>query len=140
MAEVLGIASSVAGLISLADVVVTKGYKFIKDTKDAEETVRKIVHEVNMVYGVLHSLRSVAFSLEEERGGTDPSLQIYWIEESFQTLESVRKALDKTTPSIPVSKLEKFKWPLKKSESKELLVEVQRHKATLTLAISATEM
>jgi hypothetical protein len=43
MAEVIRVASSVAGLMTLADVVVRRGYKFINDVREAGETARKIV-------------------------------------------------------------------------------------------------
>jgi hypothetical protein len=42
MADVLGVAASVAGLMTIADVIVRKGFKFIKDVKDAEKSVEKL--------------------------------------------------------------------------------------------------
>jgi hypothetical protein len=59
--------------MSLANVVVRRGYKFIKDVKEANETVRKIVEEVKTLSGVLHSLSNVVKRLEEEDSGHDPT-------------------------------------------------------------------
>ncbi|KAF7941903.1 uncharacterized protein EAE97_006740 [Botrytis byssoidea] len=66
MAEALGIASSIAGLVSLADTVVRLGYKYIRDVKDAERSVQNLVKEVNSLSGVLHSLENVAQALEAQ--------------------------------------------------------------------------
>jgi uncharacterized protein YoxC len=139
MAEVIGVASSVAGLMTLADVVVRRGYKFIKDVREADETVRKIVEEVNNLSGVLHSLSNVVERLEEEDSHHDPSTQIHYIESCYQTLTKLRGLFDEAVPEVPLSKSEKFRWPLKKPHTKELLVQIERHKATMTLAMSARE-
>jgi hypothetical protein len=140
MAEVIGVASSVAGLMTLADVVVRRGYKFIRDVREADETVRKIVEEVNSLSGVLHSLSNVVERLEEEHSRHDPSTQIHYIESCYQTLTKLRGLFDEAVPEAPLSKSEKLRWPLKKSHTKDLLVEIERHKATMTLAMSAREM
>jgi hypothetical protein len=140
MAEVIGVASSVSGLMTLADIVVRRGYKFIKDVREADETVRKIVDEVNNLSGVLHSLSNVVERLEEEDSRHDPSTQIHYIESCYQTLAKLRDLFDGAMPEAPLSKSEKLRWPLKKSHTKELLVEIERHKATMTLAMSAREM
>jgi hypothetical protein len=66
MAEALGVVASVAGLISLADIVVGRGYKFLKAIKDAEKSIKSLVHEVNVLSGVLHSLSNTIQLLEED--------------------------------------------------------------------------
>ena len=43
MAEALGVAASIAGLITIADIVVRRGYEFIKLVKGAGETVEKVM-------------------------------------------------------------------------------------------------
>lgn len=67
MAEGLGVAASVAGLIQLADIVVGRGYKFIKAVKDAEKSVKSLVHETNTLSGVLHSLSNNHSALRSRR-------------------------------------------------------------------------
>lgn len=73
MAEVIGVADSVKGLVTIADAIVRKGFKFIKDVKDAENSAEKLVEEVNNLSGVLHSLNNVVERLEEDDGNIDPS-------------------------------------------------------------------
>ncbi|TVY84196.1 hypothetical protein LSUE1_G001536 [Lachnellula suecica] len=142
MAEGLGVAASIAGLISLADIVVGKGYKFIKTVKDAEKSVKSLVHEVNILSGVLHSLSNTIQLLEVDEGdaGFDPTTQVHYIEACYQTLSQIQQQFEAALPSTPLSKGAKIKWPLKISRTQELLADIQRHKTTMGLAMNATEM
>ncbi|KAH9208786.1 hypothetical protein DL95DRAFT_345079, partial [Leptodontidium sp. 2 PMI_412] len=140
MAEGLGVAASIAGLLTIADVVVRKGYKFIKNVKEAEESVTKLVEEVNNLSGALHSLNNIIERLEEDHTSFDPSTQIHCIESCYKTLTKIQGHFDQAVPSTPLSKGDKIRWPLKNSQMKELLVEIERHKATMTLAMTAKEM
>jgi len=140
MAEVLGVAASVAGLMTIADAIVRKRFKFIKDVKDAEKSVQKLVEEVNNLSGVLHSLNNVVERLEEDRQNIDPSTQIHYIESCYKTLMKIQGHFDEAMPAAPMSRGSMLRWPLQKSHTKELLVEIERHKATMTLAMTAREM
>jgi len=142
MAEALGVAASVAGLISLADIVVGRGYKFLKAIKDAEKTVKSLVHEVNVLSGVLHSLSNTIHLLEEDENEAnfDPTTQVHYIESCYQTLSQLQRSFEAALPPIPFSTGQKIRWPLKQSETKELLADIQRHKSTMILAMNATEM
>jgi len=142
MAEVLGVAASVAGLISLADIVVGRGYKFLRTIKNAEKTVKSLVHEVNVISGVLHSLSNTIQLLEEDEdmANFDPTTQVHYIEACYQTLLQIQCSFEAALPTSPLSIGQKIRWPLKLSETKELLADVQRHKSTIVLAMSATEM
>lgn len=140
MAEALGVAASVAGLITLADVVVRRGYAFMKEVKGAEETVKKLVDEVNILFGTLHSLKNVVERLEEDVANPDPTMQVHWIEPCHQTLERIRKLLLEAMEGDSMSRIERFKWPLKQSATRDLLKDVERHKSTMMMAMSAKEM
>jgi uncharacterized protein YoxC len=140
MAEVLGIADSVKGLTTIADAIVRKGFRYMKDVKDAEKTVEKLVEEVNNLSGVLHSLNNVVERLEEDDPDVDPATQIHYIESCYKTLKKIQDLFDEAVPTAPLSKRDRLKWPLKKERTKELLVEIGRHKSTMILAMTAREM
>lgn len=142
MAEGLGVAASIAGLIQLADIVVGRGYKFIKAVKNAEKSVQSLVHETNTLSGVLHSLCNTIQLLEEdeEDSNFDPTTQVHYIESCYQTLSQIQRHFEVALPSTPLSTVDKIRWPLKQSQTKELLADIQRHKSTMGLAMSATEM
>ncbi|KAH6714163.1 hypothetical protein BKA61DRAFT_56426 [Leptodontidium sp. MPI-SDFR-AT-0119] len=140
MAEALGVAASISGLITIADIVVRRGYAFIKDVKDAGENVEKLVLEVNLLFGILHSLKIVVEQLEQDASNLDPTMQIHWIEPCYQTLLKIQTHLQKAMAGESMTSTEKMKWPLRKSATKELLGEIERHKLTITVALSMREM
>ena len=51
--DAISIAASIAGLITLADIIVVRGYKYIKDVKNAEISVATLIDEVNKLSGIL---------------------------------------------------------------------------------------
>lgn len=142
MAEVLGLAASVAGLLSLADIVVGRGYKFIKAVKDADATVKSLVMEVNTLSGILHSLNNTIQLLKEDEKDTsfDPTIQVHYIEACYQTLTQIHRNLEATLPASPINTRHKICWPLKQPQTQELLRDMERHKSTMSLAMNATEM
>ncbi|KAM0126050.1 hypothetical protein ACHAO1_010288 [Botrytis cinerea] len=139
MAEVLGIASSIAGLVSLADTVVRLGYKYIRDVKDAEESVQSLVKEVNNLSGVLHSLENVAQALEAQDTPVHSSNKIINLHSCQITLEKITKQLEKAIPEVK-STSQKLKWPFKKAAISELLKEIQNHKSTMMMALNTQQM
>ncbi len=62
----LSISTGVAGLITLAELVLGRGFKLAKTLKNADQEVTKLIAEVTSLYGVLHSLRLVALRFEGE--------------------------------------------------------------------------
>ena len=64
MAEALGVASSIAGLISLAEVIVFKASRYCSFVKSARSDIRELLIEVQSLYGVLNSLKLLATCLE----------------------------------------------------------------------------
>ncbi|KAK0120227.1 hypothetical protein ONS95_011633 [Cadophora gregata] len=140
MAEALGVAARVAGLITIADIVVRRGYEFIKLVKDAGETVEKVICEVNWLLGMLHSLQNVARRLEGDARTLDPTMQIKWIEPCYQTLSKIQSHQEKAMAGDTMTRMEKIKWPLRQSATRELLEEIERHKSNIALAMNAKEM
>ena len=140
MTEVIGVAASVAGLITIADLIVRTGYKYINSVKGAEKSIKRLIQEVNNLSGVLHSLKNLIQHLEENQARHDPTIQIHCVESCYQTLSKIQEHLNEAVPSTPNSAFDKLKWPISGSRAKELLTEIERHKSTMSLAIGAEEM
>ncbi|KXH52550.1 hypothetical protein CSIM01_09131 [Colletotrichum simmondsii] len=66
MADPLSIAASIAGLLSLADIVFLRLSKYIKSVKNAEKEISDLCKEVNLVGGTVNMLSRLANSLEVE--------------------------------------------------------------------------
>ncbi|KAH9209438.1 hypothetical protein DL95DRAFT_372197, partial [Leptodontidium sp. 2 PMI_412] len=144
MADPLSIAGSIAGLITIADVVIRNGYKYIAAVKGADKAVVSLVQETNSLVGVLHSLRNVAEGLE---GGNVPFLattQVHHIESCFRTLKKIQTLLDKfeisKSKDLIHRSVQHLKWPLAESQTKSLASEVSGHRETLALALNADEI
>jgi hypothetical protein len=144
MADGLSIAASIAGLISIADIIVRRGYKYVKAVKEADKSVKALIDEVNSLSGILHSLRNVAETLQDDKIAFEPTTQIHYVEECYQTLQKVQKLLEEEDPVAGEGRFDstkrRLKWPISGSHIKELLSEVEKQKATMTLAMSADEM
>ena len=64
--EALGVASGTAGLIALAEIIATKGYKYYARAKGARSEINDFVLEIQRLYAVLNQLRLLAICLEDE--------------------------------------------------------------------------
>ncbi|KAL8760737.1 MAG: hypothetical protein Q9184_003095 [Pyrenodesmia sp. 2 TL-2023] len=142
MADPLTIATSIAGLVTLADLVFGRIFQYAKGVKEASNDIFRLSSEVGALYGILNTLRLVACQLEDEafRSATRP----YHLYSCTQTLEKLKAILDKDSTSCVHSQRvksikRKLHWPFKASEVKSLLAEIERHKATLGLALNADD-
>lgn len=144
MADGLSVAASVAGLVQIADVVVRRGYRYIREVKNAEKSVEQLIDEVNKLSGVLHSLKNVAERCEDDKMEIDPTAQIHHIEACLKTLQLVDTHLEHSNPATKAMGMDsiksKLKWPLNKSKVKELMLEVEKHKSVMSLAMTASSM
>ena len=66
MTDPLSISASIAGLMTIADIVIRNGYKYIKAVRESDKAVASLINEVNSLSGTLHSLRNIAEGLEGE--------------------------------------------------------------------------
>ncbi|KAL8723621.1 MAG: hypothetical protein Q9181_007245 [Wetmoreana brouardii] len=177
MAEPLSFVASIIAVATLAENVVTKGYRYIKAVKNCPEHVRNLVAEVDVLCGILSRL---AKFLRHSRGLTpqktaklsrkvhsvdhfalDPAEALEppdFIRECQKSLEKIQDILNgfgrqDNRSSHPSSLLNRFSrlkipasqrlelkdlgWPLALSETMELIQELERHKATCTIALAA---
>ena len=123
-------AASVAGLVTLADVILRRLYKYGSGVRDAPEEIKKLIAETSIFYGFLQSLKLVAEEISNEQ-----SLQVVhlpFIQTCQKALEKVKTELDKH--QSPVGR---WKWPLSSEKTKRLLEDIERQKSTLSLALTA---
>ncbi|PMD16833.1 hypothetical protein NA56DRAFT_752812 [Hyaloscypha hepaticicola] len=103
MSDHLSVAASIAGLITIADIVYLESddYKF------------------------------------------NPATQIHYVNACQKSLLRIQEQLDAADPTSTsgATKLKKkLKWPFEKHKTEELLADIEKHKATMTLAMSADQM
>ncbi len=88
MADPLSIAASIAGLVSLADVVVTKGYKYIKAVKECEQEVRSLIVNVDVLCGILKRLELLSEKRQEDEDEDEDENEDEWDE-----VENMKKGM-----------------------------------------------
>jgi len=144
MTDPLSISASIAGLMTIADIVIRNGYKYIKAVRESDKAVASLINEVNSLSGTLHSLRNIAEGLEGENVPFISTTQVHHVESCYRTLRKINELLDKfelsKTKSLVERATQRLKWPLTHSETKNLASEVARHRETLNLALNADEM
>ncbi|KAG4254481.1 hypothetical protein FPRO04_11437 [Fusarium proliferatum] len=144
MADPLSLAASIAGLISLADVIFRTTYKFVRAAKDAKDEIQSLLDEINNLSSVLRRLEALASDLEDEGQSFDPTLRNHYLNHCYKTFNKIESRVKKASESFKKSKLDgivrQLKWPFSSSETKELLTELSRHKETISVALLADSM
>ena len=137
MTDPLSVSASISGLVTLADIVFRRTYKYVKAVKKSSKDITALSTEIGALYGILSSLQLVSRQLEDEI--FESTTRVHHIHSCYQTLEEVKLILDKDdTSSLHDQRLEtvkrKLRWPFTSSEVKNLIAEIERHKTTLGLA------
>ncbi|KAK8112255.1 uncharacterized protein PG998_008712 [Apiospora kogelbergensis] len=135
MADPLSIASGIAGLVTLADIVFDRLMKYAKSVKNAEKEIRRLANEVIQLDGTLTSLSKLADALQN--GTFDGRFRIHHIQACNDTLQEILAALNKYDSSIA---LRNAMWPFTTRRIEEFIKDLSRHKDTITFALSADSM
>jgi hypothetical protein len=143
MGDPVSISASIAGLITTADIVFRRTFKYIKAVKGAQKEIAALSTEITGLFGILNGLHLVARQLEGE--AFESISRAHHIYSCQQTLEKIKSLLEESDPSLlqdqPVQSVKrKLRWPFSASETRGLIAEVERHKSTLSLALTADGM
>lgn len=138
MAEVLGIVSSLVGIIQLAGqlAILTQGY--IGGVKRASQDITGLLNELESFGKVLCALKDYIETKPEsaallELDGPDGPLRGCARElEMLQAKLIPREGLKGMFDSL--------KWPLKEAETQGYILQFERHKSLFTLALSVDHM
>ena len=139
--EAVATASSIAGLIGLADIVVQHGLRYIKDAKDANTTITSLLREVtslraalNQVEYVMNQFRQAQLEFKVEEQPNDDDL-----ESLRKTLSEIQTSLHENLPSEADNPLRsmgrRMLWPFKSSQTKEFTAKIERHKSAISLLL-----
>ena len=139
MTDPLSVSASIAGLITFAEIIFCRTYKYAKAVRGAPREISALSSEINALYGTLQRLQLVTCQFEEEL--FDSTVRIEYLHCCSQTLEKVRVKLGEADPpGLETQRFEKtkrkLKWPFTSSEVKILISEIGRHKQTLDLALN----
>lgn len=140
----LDVAASIAGLISIADLLFSRTFKYTKTARNASKDIEKLANSIRSLTQLLHGLHLILLELEEESPETN--FRLHHINSCSTTLTRIREKLDKNgydagpdeahPPKAKLSLLHKLKWPYSCSETKELVLEIERHMGVINVALS----
>ncbi|CAG9989664.1 unnamed protein product [Clonostachys byssicola] len=142
MADPLSVSASIAGIISLADIVFRYVFRYARAAAGAKDEIQALSAEIHDLGGVLRNLDALCRTLEAEPNqGFDPSLRLHCLFQIQGTFDKIEKKLKRPTEAFnkrakPTELREKLKWPFTSSDTKDLLAKLSRYKETLTLAAS----
>jgi ankyrin repeat protein len=132
----LSISASIAGLVTLADVVIDRTYKTIITCKNAGPDAQRLLEETTALIGTLKALDNLGQNDSHHLESQLPSAQVTGCRD---ILLKVREKLDKANPNGQ-NTLVKIKrtllWPITKAETDKILESMERYKATFSLCLS----
>ena len=144
MAEALSVAGSIAGLVSIADVVFRRIYHYVKTVSNAEKEVLRLKEEVGNLTGVLHNLLLIAQDLEDD-SNTRYSVRVDHVNSCLAVLHDLKKKLD----DVQIhrggkQKLKnlgrRLKWPYTSQETDTFIDRIRAQRELLNLSLSADSM
>ncbi|WYZ38113.1 hypothetical protein EsH8_III_000027 [Colletotrichum jinshuiense] len=139
MADPASIAASIAGLVTLADVVFLRLFKYVKSVKNAEKEINDLCKEVNLLGGAVNMLSRLAAGLEVENEPFNKAFRMYHIEGCDFVLSEIAKKTKKFEEN-PGGIKRRLMWPFTSMRTKEMLADLSRHKENINLALTANSM
>ena len=149
MADPISIVGLITGVVELADMVFVRTFMYVKAVKEGDKERLALNSEVGALYGILSRLQLLSGAMqgeEEEEGkeGRKPVLQAVHLNNCLKALLTIKSKLDAhegdghaTGRRAFRSALKAVWWPFTSSEVRDLLVEIERHKTNLSLALAA---
>jgi hypothetical protein len=136
----LSVASGIAGLLSLADVVISRSWTTIIACKNASPDSRRLLQEVQSLMGILRNVEI----LEQRRNDTGlqtsiPAEEIAKCQKTLQDMRDKLLASDPKEPGLPLVRRAKrtLKWPFTAKGTDEFIQRPERHKSSFNLALTA---
>ncbi|KAL4996475.1 hypothetical protein BDV10DRAFT_187128 [Aspergillus recurvatus] len=142
MADPLSIAASIAGLIALTEELFRLVCKFSCEAKDAKKDIYSLSSGIRSLSVVLYDLSLLARSFEDD--GLDTIFRLHHVNACRQTVQDAKTRLEKAASGLKGRRMlaitTRLKWPYTSKDVTKLVEEISRHKATMTLALSADSM
>lgn len=143
MAEAVGLAASIAGLVQLTGSVFKQVTKFCKEAKDAPSKAQELATQTRDLAGIFENLRLLASALEDRDSSS--ALKPQHLESCEKTLKEINSKLHKALSDFDGGKsarrfVRRLKWPFSLQETKDLVADLANHRANLHLALSADSM
>ena len=151
MAEILGAASAVAGLMSLSGTILSEGYSFLGSVRRAPKELRQLLSEISALDTVLGQLEGLTIDDGDDddsdekasRPMQNPALtelnNTGVLKDCHNSLQSVRK-LVASCEQVKGQQIRSFGktviWPFKAKETKDSVARLSRLRELLVTALA----
>src|SRR5579862_241053 len=140
MAEVLALASGIAGLLSLTIEVYSISAKYIGCVKNASAAVNDVLRELKSLKTVLMELDKVTEHIESEKVFQERSSSLLSIDDSEEyreVLERLRvKMLKQASQTGFSAKMKNFAWPFSEERTQRMVDLLRRHVGIFSQALT----
>ena len=140
MAEAVGLAASIVGLITIASKV-TKLCSYFSEATNAREDIKQLISEVSSLADLLEPLSAPAEASRISQSPDSDSMsqlvnQFTEILEQLQgELQAQVKKSDSKTRNLVGSLKTSLKWPFKKEDTRDRIQKIERLKTALSLKL-----
>jgi hypothetical protein len=140
MAEAIGIASGIAGLLSLTITVINTSYQYVSSAHGASKSISAYLQELASLKTLLIKLDEVAHSLDTVeifRECSPALLSMTSIDQCQMALGQLQsKLLKQNTGNLLLSHLNRLSWPFAEVETRRLIETIHRHRCTFETTLS----
>jgi hypothetical protein len=140
MAEVLAVASGVAGLLSLTIEVYSVSSRYISCVKHASSTVLDVQRELKALKSILSELDKALEHGEAEKLFANRPSALSAIEDAEEYREALRKLqaklMKESSKTGFSAKLKTFAWPFNEERTQSILAVLRRHVNVFGQALS----
>ena len=141
MAEAIGIASGIAGLLSPTITVINVSYQYVSNAHGASKSISSYLQELASLKTLLIKLDEIAHSLDTVeifRECSPALLSMTSIGQCQLVLDQLHSKLRKhNTGNLLSSHLNRLSWPYAEVETRRLIETIHRHRSTFETTLSA---
>ena len=144
MVEALGVASGVAGLISLTIEVFGISYRYVSGVRGAFDTVRRFLGELENLKGVLLKIERLSRELNDVDLFGDGPFSLLSKDDCnnyAELLNTIRKDMEDRLPNGPFRrKVKALTWPFSEVRTVALVESLHRHLDIYKMALVANNV
>ena len=137
MAEAVGLAASIAGLIAIASQISKLCYNNFSEAINAREDMVQLVSEISSLASLLEPLSTPAEASRISQAASGSMSQM--VDQCTEMLEQLRgelqRKLNKQSDSRAQNIRISLKWPFKKEDTQSQIQKIERMKTAITLKL-----
>lgn len=131
---------TILAAVQVSDRVLSLITKYYSDVKKAKDDIESLKTEIEAYGRVLHKIHDLVQSSDATKLPVSASLATA-IKSSSSDIENIKNKLDPSNGRKTMNRvgLRALRWPFTKNEVHEHIARLERHKTTITIALSSDQ-